>query len=138
MTGEKVGKTQKEVNMAYYTDLMEMKNDTARKNAIRERVATVIEKAMIEEFGAENVRRMKNTIAAAVGEVTNKAGQTMDACVEIAPKCCSWDYVVKKNGDEIEEYNLDAAYEAYNENITIKQREREQRKAEREAKKKEK
>lgn len=93
---------------------------------------------MIEEFGAENVRRMKNTIAAAVGEVTNKAGQTMDACVEIAPKCCSWDYVVKKNGDEIEEYNLDAAYEAYNENLTIKQREREQRKAEREAKKKEK
>ena len=138
MTGEKVGKTQKEVNMAYYTDLMEMKNDTARKNAIRERIATVIEKAMIEEFGAENVRRMKNTIAAAVGEVTNKAGQTMDACVEIAPKCCSWDYVVKKNGDEIEEYNLDAAYEAYNENLTIKQREREQRKAEREAKKKEK
>ena len=124
--------------MAYYTDLREMKNDTARKNAIRERVATVIEKAMIEEFGAENVRRMKNTIAAAVGEVTNKAGQTMDACVEIAPKCCSWDYVVKKNGDEIEEYNLDAAYEAYNENLTIKQREREQRKAEREAKKKEK
>ena len=124
--------------MAYYTDLMEMKNDTARKNAIRERVATVIEKAMIEEFGAENVRRMKNTIAAAVGEVTNKAGQTMDACVEIAPKCCSWDYVVKKNGDEIEEYNLDAAYEAYHENLTIKQREREQRKAEREAKKKEK
>lgn len=120
--------------MAYYTDLMEMKNDTARKNAIRERIATVIEKAMIEEFGAENVRRMKNTIAAAVGEVTNKAGQTMDACVEIAPKCCSWDYVVKKNGDEIEEYNLDAAYEAYNENLTIKQREREQRKAEREAK----
>ena len=53
--------------MAYYTDLMEMKNDTARKNAIRERIATVIEKAMIEEFGAENVRRMKNTIAAAVG-----------------------------------------------------------------------
>ena len=49
--------------MAYYTDLMEMKNDTARKNAIRERIATVIEKAMIEEFGAENVRRMKNTIA---------------------------------------------------------------------------
>lgn len=82
--------------MAYYTDLMEMKNDTARKNAIRERIATVIEKAMIEEFGAENVRRMKNTIAAAVGEVTNKAGQTMDACVEIAPKCCSWDYVVKR------------------------------------------
>ena len=119
--------------MAYYTDLMEMKNDTARKNAIRERVATVIEKAMIEEFGAENVRRMKNTIAAAVGEVTSKAGQRMDACVEIAPKCCSWDYVVKKNGDEIEEYNLDAAYEAYNENLTIKQREREQRKAEREA-----
>ena len=36
--------------MAYYTDLMEMKNDTARKNAIRERIATVIEKAMIEEF----------------------------------------------------------------------------------------
>jgi hypothetical protein len=41
--------------------------------------------------------------------------------------------VVKKNGDEIEEYNLDAAYEEYNENLTIKQREREQRKAEREA-----
>lgn len=124
--------------MAYYTDLMEMKNDTARKNAIRERIATVIEKAMIEEFGAENVRRMKNTIAAAVGEVTNKAGQTMDACVEVTPKCCSWDYVVKKNGDEIEEYNLDTAFAEYNENITIKQREREQRKAEREAKKKEK
>ena len=105
--------------MAYYTDLMEMKNDTARKNAIRERIATVIEKAMIEEFGAENVRRMKNTIAAAVGEVTNKAGATMDACVEIAPKCCSWDYVVKKNGDEIEEYNLDAAYEEYNEILRL-------------------
>ena len=65
--------------MAYYTDLMDMKNDTARKNAIRERIATVIEKAMIEEFGAENVRRMNNTIAAAVGEVTNKSKQTMDA-----------------------------------------------------------
>lgn len=119
--------------MTYYTDLMEMKNDTARKNAIRERIATVIEKAMIEEFGAENARRMKNTIAVAVGEVTNKAGATMDACVEVTPKCCSWDYVVKKNGDEIEEYNLDAAFAEYNENITIKQREREQRKAEREA-----
>lgn len=103
--------------MAYMTDLKEMKNDTARKNAIRERIADIIEKVMVAEFGEDNVRRMGTKIAAAVGSVENKEGREMDACVEIAGIVQSWDYVVRHYKDgtttEKEEYNLDVAYTEY-------------------------
>lgn len=97
----------------YYTDLMEMKNDTARKNAIRERIATIVEKAIIQEFGEENTKRMKNTIAAAVGEVENKEGRTMDACVKIDVKVMSWNYTQRKDGNDIDEYNLEEDYQQF-------------------------
>lgn len=97
----------------HYTDLMEMKSDTARKNAIRERIATIVEKAIIQEFGEENTKRMKNTIAAAVGEVENKERRTMDACVKIDVKVMSWNYTQRKDGNDIDEYNLEEDYQRF-------------------------
>ena len=91
-------------------------------------IADIIEKAMVAEFGEDNVRRMGTKIAAAVGEVENKEGREMDACVEIAGIVQSWDYVVRHYKDgtttEKEEYNLDVAYTEYLDEVEQKKSKR--------------
>lgn len=105
-------KTKGVANMARYTDLKEMKNDTARGNAIRERVAKAIYSAMCEEYGEEYARYIpkdigitpnaskvaKHTVVVDIGDVTDNGGCEVGACVEITVKVKKWNSVETKSG----------------------------------------
>lgn len=97
--------------MARYSDLMELKNDTARGNAIRERVGKVIYNALVAEFGEDFTVMLpkavsvydgdipKNAVCADIGDVTDKDGCTVGAVVEVGVKVKSWNTVVTKRLD---------------------------------------
>jgi hypothetical protein len=107
--------------MARYTDLMELKNDTARGNAIRERVAQVVYKAMCDEFGTDFARYIpkdigitpnaskvpKFTVVADVGDVKDNGGCDVGACVEITVKVKKWNTVETKSKNTIYGVTLD-------------------------------
>ena len=98
--------------MARYTDLMELKNDTQRANAIRDRVTDVIEKALKAEFGDEfafklkkdvfitpnAIRIPKMTVVADVADITDKDGFSTGACIEANIKVKKWNTVEKRTG----------------------------------------
>ena len=98
--------------MARYTDLMEIKNDTQRMNAIRDRVTDVIETALKTEFGDEfafklrtdtyitpnAVKVAKMTVVADVGDVLDNGKCTVGACVEVSAKVKKWNTICTKNG----------------------------------------
>lgn len=98
--------------MARYTDLMELKNDTARQNAIRERVSQVLMRALVEEFGEEftlyidheigitpNAQKVaKFTCIADVGPVLDEGKFEVGACIEVTVKSKKWWSVKDKNG----------------------------------------
>lgn len=97
--------------MARYTDLMELKNDTARTNAIRERVSKTIYDFACTEYGKDFTRYVdkeigitpnmtkvaKNTVVVDIGDVEDSDGCPIGACVEITVKVKRWNTVVTKS-----------------------------------------
>ena len=96
--------------MARFDDLMTLKNDTARGNAIRERVAKIIHSALVAEFGNEFAVLLdkpisvydsdipKNAVCADVGDVLDKDGCTVGVVVEVGVKVKSFNTVATKSG----------------------------------------
>lgn len=90
-------------------NLNELKNDTARANAIREKLSEVITAALVAEFGDENVINIKtkitvndsdiagNTVAVKVGTVTVD-GEEVDAVATVAATVKSWKTKTNKAG----------------------------------------
>ena len=96
--------------MARFNDLMELKNDTARGNAIRERLAKIIYDALVKEFGEEDTVLLSkkitvfesdisaNTICVDVGDVIDNDKATVGAVAEIGIKVKSWNTIATKKG----------------------------------------
>lgn len=96
--------------MARFDDLMTLKNDTARGNAIRERLAKVIYNALVAEFGKDDTLLLSkkvtvfesdipaNTICVDVGDVLDNDKATVGAVAEIGIKVKSWNTVATKSG----------------------------------------
>lgn len=96
--------------MARYSDLMELKNDTARGNAIRERLAKSIYAAIANEFGKDFSILLpkkitvfesdipKNTVCVDVGDVLDKDGATVGIVAEIGIKVKAWNTVATRSG----------------------------------------
>ena len=96
--------------MARFSDLMELKNDTARGNAVRERLANIIYKAIANEFGEDFSILLpkkitvfesdipKNTVCVDVGDVIDKDGATVGIVAEIGVKVKAWNTVATKSG----------------------------------------
>ena len=94
--------------MARFSDLMELKNDTARGNAIRERVSKIIYSALATEFGENFTIQLpksvsvydsdipKNAVCADVGDVVDKDKCTVGVVVEVGVKVKSWNTVATK------------------------------------------
>lgn len=96
-----------------FIDLDSLKNDTAREKAVRQKLADVILKAMIEEFGEENVIFIPKaiypeggskinsvSIAVKVADVTDRDGFLVDAVGIISPLSKPWNTVLAKNRKE--------------------------------------
>ena len=96
--------------MARFNDLMELKNDTARGNAIRERLAKIIYDALVKEFGEDDTVLLSkkitvfesdisaNTICIDVGDVIDNDKATVGAVAEIGIKVKSWNTIATKKG----------------------------------------
>lgn len=113
-------------------NLDEMKNDTARKNAIREEIGKDIYDAMVAKRGEENVLFIPKTIEVAkeegspvkitgnsvvvcVGQVTNKDGFLVDAIVIIGMTVKNWNDVCTKSERVTLALNMDDIREALKE-----------------------
>lgn len=97
--------------MPRYTDLMELKNDTARIETIRARVSQFLLQVSKGEFGADYVRFAdhkisitpggqdvaKYTVIADVGDGEDEGGFPVGICVEISVKVKKWKTVKDKN-----------------------------------------
>lgn len=96
--------------MARFTDLMEMKNDPTRGNAIRERLAKIIYDTLVKEFGEDDTLLLSkkitvfesdipaNTVCVDVGDVLDNDKATVGAVAEISVKVKSWNTVATKRG----------------------------------------
>jgi len=95
--------------MAKFDDLVEMKNDTQRKKAIRERIGQILYNVLREQFGDDTVLLPKKitvfnsdipsgTIICDVGEVPDKDGFPIGAIVEVSIKVKSWNTVATTRG----------------------------------------
>lgn len=86
------------------------KNDTARANSARDYLASVIEKALINELGEKNVIAVNekiylengseippHTICACIGQTKNKDGFLVDVVATITPKIKKWNTTVGKS-----------------------------------------
>ena len=90
-------------------DLKSMKNDTARKNAIRTKLAEIIFNALAEEFGIDDTVYIKNkitvfdsdiageTVAVTVGMVDNNEGEEVEAVATVSATVKSWNTVKNKS-----------------------------------------
>lgn len=97
-------------------ELKGLKNDTARKNFIREKLAEVIYNAVVEEFGADETVLIKDkitvvcddndegseiagqTVAVTVGMVDDKNGDEVEAVATISATVKSWNTTKNKSG----------------------------------------
>lgn len=97
-------------------ELKNLKNDTQRKNAIREKLASVIYNAIVEEFGADETVLIKDkitvicddndegseiagqTVAVTVGLVNDKNGDEVEAVATISATVKSWNTTKNKSG----------------------------------------
>ena len=96
--------------MARFDDLMTLKNDTARGNIIRERVAKILYSALAAEFGDDFTVLLdkpisvydsdipKNTVCVDVGDVFDKDDCVVGIMVEVGVKVKSFNTVVTKSG----------------------------------------
>lgn len=119
-------------------NLKEMKNDTARKSAIRARLAEVIYKAIAEEFGESETVMIKDkitvydsdiagdTVAVSVGMVDNKDGDEVEAVATISATVKAWNTVTNKSGRVTNAINMgDILAAIYDKNEELKEKERE-------------
>lgn len=102
-------------------DLNTLKNDTARKNAIRDTLAMTIFNAMVVEFGTENVLLIPKAIcvgengakisggsvAVRVGTVADKNGFEVDAVAICGSTVKGWNDVCTKSGRVTLAVNMD-------------------------------
>lgn len=101
-------------------DLKSMSSDAQRKKAIKSKIREVVMKALIEEFGEENVvyinyainvndsgKILAESIAVRTGEVIDKDGFPVDAVSVISTQNKSWNSTPTKSGKIIESVNLD-------------------------------
>lgn len=106
-------------------NLKEMKNDTARKNAIRYNLANLIYNACVAEFGEVNVRLLKskitvmsydgkgeidiaaNSVVVNVGDVEDSDGATVDAIAVINTTVKAWETKTNKSGRTTYAINMD-------------------------------
>lgn len=109
-----------------------LKNDTARKKAIRLEVGQVIYDAMVAKYGEDNVLYIPKTIevggeegatvkitgdsvVVCVGAVTNKDGYLVDAIVVCGMTVKNWNDVCNKNSRVTLALNMDDIREALKE-----------------------
>ena len=110
-----------------------LKNDTARKKAIRSEVGQVIYDAMVAKYGEDNALYIPKTIDVVVGEegtpvkitgdsvvvcvgtVTNKDGYLVDAIVVCGMTVKGWNDVCNKNSRVTLALNMDDIREALKE-----------------------
>lgn len=97
-------------------ELKNLKNDTQRKNVIREKLAEVIFNAVAEEFGIDETVMIKDkitvvcdandegseiagqTVAVTVGLVDDKNGDEVEAVATISATVKSWNTTKNKSG----------------------------------------
>ena len=101
-------------------DLKDMKNDTARKNYTRQKLAEIIKNALIAEFGEDNVVYVpkaiypndggkidSESVAVRVADIEDKDGYTVDYVAVISPQMKPHNTVVRKDGKTTLALNLD-------------------------------
>lgn len=111
-------------------DLSIYKNDTARKNAIRDKLAEVVKIALIAEFGEENVifipyaiepnggsKINGGSVAVRVGETLDKNGFIVDVVAVLSPSVKGWNDVTTKSNRTTLAINFDDITEAVNAEI---------------------
>ena len=107
------------------------KNESTIKSMARAEATTVIQKAMAERFGSENVVKLGNESIITVGTTKDKEGFSVDVCVSIKPVVKSWNTVSRKDGKVIEAFDKEEAFENFNR----LQKEKEEAKAKKEKEK---
>ena len=124
----------------------EMKNDTARKSAIRETLANIIFSAMIAEFGENNVVLIPfkitvndsdipgGTVAICTGQTTNKDGATVDIVATVSPTVKAFNTTTNKANRTTYAVNFDDILDAI-EAEEIARKEKEEEKARKKAEK---
>ncbi len=90
------------------------KNETTIKTMARTEATSVIQKAMVERFGNENVAVLGNETIVTVGTTKDKAGFNVDVCVSIRPVVKSWNTIARKDGKVIEAFDRDEVIENFN------------------------
>ena len=106
-------------------DLTDFKNDTARKKFVREKLAEIIKKALIEEFGEENVCYVPKAIypndsgkidsesgVVSVADIQDKDGFTVDLLTVVSPQIKPFNTVMRKDGKTTPALCLDDVREA--------------------------
>ena len=114
-------------------DLSIYKNDTARKNAIRDKLAEIVKIALVAEFGSENVVSIPfaiepnggskingGSVAVRVGETLDKNGFTVDVVAILSPSVKGWNDVTTKSGRVTLAINFDDIQEAVNAEISAR------------------
>lgn len=101
-------------------EIKDLKNDTARKNYTRQRLAEILKTALENEFGAENVVYVpkaiypndggkidSESIAVRVADIEDKDGYIVDYVAVISPQMKPHNTVVRKDGKTTLALNLD-------------------------------
>ena len=117
-------------------DLSIYKNDTARKNGIRDKLAEVLKDALVAEFGNENVIAIPfaiepnggskingGSIAVKVGETLDKDGFSVDVVAVITSTVKGWNDILTKSGRLTLAINFDDITEAVNAEISARKKE---------------
>lgn len=124
----------------------EMKNDTARKSAIRETLANIIFSAMIAEFGEDNVVLIPfkitvndsdipgGTVAICTGQTINKDGENVDIVATVSPTVKAFNTTTNKANRTTYAVNFDDIVEAIEEEREVR-KEKEEEKARKKAEK---
>ena len=124
----------------------EMKNDTARKSAIRETLANIIFSTMIAEFGEDNVVLIPfkitvndsdipvGRVAICTGQTTNKDGATVDIVATVSPTVKAFNTTTNKANRTTYAVNFDDILDAI-EAEEIARKEKEEEKARKKAEK---
>lgn len=114
-------------------DLSIYKNDTARKNAIRDKLAEIVKIALMAEFGSENVVSIPfaiepnggskingGSVAVRVGETLDKNGFVVDVVAILSPSVKGWNDIATKSGRVTLAINFDDIQEAVNAEISAR------------------
>lgn len=108
-------------NVRNYTG---MKNATAVKAQVRADVMEVITRALIVEYGEENVKQVgSNEYAVVAGIVNDKDGFPQDVCATVKPTVKEWE-TRKTTKKTFEKYDIASEAEAYEIGVAEKEEEK--------------